>query len=186
MSEIREADLGQPVQRSRRLLVYRHARITRLTHWINLLCVTALMMSGLQIFMAHPALYWGQFGADADWAAFEIGTNESGDGLRVGFARIGSATFETTGILGVSRNASGDTVQRAFPQWATLPSWRDLALGRRWHFFFAWLFVANLLVYLVAGLASGHLRRDLLPGRAQLRPQPFPGHLSSHVPRTAA
>jgi hypothetical protein len=115
VSEIREADLGQPVQCSRRLLVYRHARITRLTHWINLLCVTALLMSGLQIFMAHPALYWGQFGADADRPAFEIGTNESGDGPQVGFARIGSATFETTGILGVSRNASGDTVQRAFP-----------------------------------------------------------------------
>jgi hypothetical protein len=96
MSEIREVDLGQPVQRSRRLLVYRHARITRLTHWINLLCVIVLLMSGLQIFMAHPALYWGQFGADADWPAFEIGSNESGDGLQVGFARIGSATFETT------------------------------------------------------------------------------------------
>ena len=171
VSEIREADLGQPVQCSRRLLVYRHARITRLTHWINLLCVTALLMSGLQIFMAHPALYWGQSGADADRPAFEIGTNESGDGLQVGFARIGSATFETTGILGVSRNASGDTVRRAFPRWATLPSWRDLALGRRWHFFFAWLFVANLLAYFVAGIASGHLRRDLLPSKQQLRPR---------------
>jgi thiosulfate reductase cytochrome b subunit len=171
MSEIREADLGQPVQRSRRLLVYRHARITRLTHWINLLCVTTLLMSGLQIFMAHPALYWGQFGADTDRPAFEIGANESGDGPQVGFARIGSATFETTGILGVSRNASGDTVQRAFPRWATLPSWRDLALGRRWHFFFAWLFVANLLAYFVAGIASGHFRRDLLPSKQQLRPR---------------
>jgi hypothetical protein len=39
VSEIREADLEQPVQRARRLLVYRHARITRLTHWINLLCL---------------------------------------------------------------------------------------------------------------------------------------------------
>jgi thiosulfate reductase cytochrome b subunit len=171
VSEIREADLEQPVQRARRLLVYRHARITRLTHWINLLCVTALLMSGLQIFMAHPALYWGQFGADTDRPAFEIGTNESGDGSQVGFARIGSATFETTGILGVSRNASGDTVRRAFPRWATLPSWRDLALGRRWHFFFAWLFVANLLAYFVAGIASGHLRRDLLPSKQQLRPR---------------
>jgi thiosulfate reductase cytochrome b subunit len=171
MSEIREADLGQPVQRLRRLLVYRHARITRLTHWINLLCVTALLMSGLQIFMAHPALYWGQSGADADRPAFEIGADDSGDGPPVGFARIGSATFETTGILGVSHNASGDTVQRAFPRWATLPSWRDLSMGRRWHFFFAWLFVANLLAYFVAGIASGHLRRDLLPSKQQLRPR---------------
>jgi thiosulfate reductase cytochrome b subunit len=171
MSEIREADLGQPVQRLRRLLVYRHARITRLTHWINLLCMTALLMSGLQIFMAHPALYWGQFGADADRPLFKIGADDSGGGPPSGFARIGSSTFKTTGILGVSRNASGDTVQRAFPRWATLPSWRDLALGRRWHFFFAWLFVANLLAYFVAGIASGHLRRDLLPSKQQLRPR---------------
>src|ERR1700724_4474837 len=109
MSEIQAADTSGPLRRPRLLLVDRHARITRLTHWINLLCVTALMMSGLQIFMAHPALYWGQSGADADRPAFEIGAADSGDGPPGGFARIGSATFETTGILGVSRNASGDT-----------------------------------------------------------------------------
>jgi thiosulfate reductase cytochrome b subunit len=42
-------------------------------------------------------------------------------------------------------------------------------MRRRWHFFFAWLLVANLTVYLVAGIVSGHLRRDLLPSRQQLR-----------------
>ena len=181
MSEIREADLGQPVQRLRRLLVYRHARITRLTHWINLLCVTALLMSGLQIFMAHPALYWGQFGADADRPLFKIGADDSGDGPPAGFARIGSSTFKTTGILGVSRNASGEFVQRGFPRWVTLPSWRDLALGRRWHFFFAWAFVANLLLYLVAGLASGHFWRDLLPDREQLRPRSLLHDAADHL-----
>ena len=114
--------------------------MTRLTHWINLLCVAVLLMSGLQIFNAHPALYWGQSGADADRPAFEIGADNSGDGPPVGFARIGSSTFTTTGILGVSRDASGEVVQRGVPRWVTLPSWRDLALGRRWHFFFAWAF----------------------------------------------
>src|ERR1700730_11565367 len=148
MSETREADLGQPLQRPCRRLIYRHSRITRLTHWINLLCVTVLLMSGLQIFNAHPALYWGQFGADADQPLFEIAAADSGEGPPVGFARIGSSSFQTTGILGVSSNAVGDPVERGFPRWVTLPSWRDLALGRRWHFFFAWLFVANLTVYL--------------------------------------
>ena len=69
MSEIRETERGLPVQRLRRLFVYRHTRMTRLTHWTNLLCVTVLLMSGLQIFNAHPALYWGQYGADADHPA---------------------------------------------------------------------------------------------------------------------
>ena len=171
MDEIRKADPEQPAQHLRRLLVYRHTRITRLTHWINLLCVTVLLMSGLQIFNAHPALYWGQFGADADQPLFEIGADEFGDGPPVGFAKIGSSSFKTTGILGVSSNAVSDPVERGFPRWVTLPSWRDLSMGRRWHFFFAWLFVANLTVYLVAGIANGHLRRDLLPSRQQLRPR---------------
>ena len=41
-------------------LVYRHTVLTRITHWINVVCITFLILSGLQIFNAHPALYIGQ------------------------------------------------------------------------------------------------------------------------------
>src|SRR5487761_521316 len=37
--------------------IYRHRWWVRLTHWINLVSMTALLMSGLQIFNAHPALF---------------------------------------------------------------------------------------------------------------------------------
>jgi thiosulfate reductase cytochrome b subunit len=181
MSEIQMAGSSTKLRRPRRLLVERHTRITRLTHWINLLCVVVLLMSGLQIFMAHPALYWGQFGADADRPLFKVGADDSGGGPPAGFARIGSSTFKTTGILGVSRNASGEVVRRGVPRWLTLPSWRDLALGRRWHFFFAWAFVANLLAYLVAAIASGHFWRDLLPSGEQLRPRALLKDLANHL-----
>ncbi len=180
MSEIRAADSSTPLRRPR-LLVERHTRITRLTHWINLLCVAVLLMSGLQIFNAHPALYWGQSGFDTERAVFEIGSDDSEDGPPAGFARIGSSTFNTTGILGASRNASGEVVPRGFPRWVTLPGWQDLAVGRRWHFFFAWLFAANLLVYLAAGLASGHFWRDLLPARHELRPRTLLQDLTNHL-----
>ncbi len=169
------------MRRPRRIAIYRHARMIRLTHWINLLCVVVLLMSGLQIFNAHPALYWGQSGADPNKALFEIGADDSGEGLPVGFTRIGSSTFVTTGILGLSRNAAGEDVRLGFPGWMTLPSWRALAWGRRWHFFFAWLFAANLLVYLAAGAASGHLRRDLLPSPGQLRPRSLLRDLADHL-----
>jgi thiosulfate reductase cytochrome b subunit len=55
--------------------VYRHTRIVRVAHWINALCFLLLLMSGLQIFNAHPRLYWGQFGADHDtpWLAISGG-----------------------------------------------------------------------------------------------------------------
>ena len=179
MAHTREAELAAPPRLKR--IVYRHALITRITHWINLLCIIILLMSGLQIFNAHPALYWGQYGADADKPAFEIGSDEASDGKLTGFVKIGSATFNTTGVLGVSANPNGAIVERGFPRFVTLPAYRDLSLGRRWHFFFAWLFVINLLVYYVGGLASGHLRRDLLPTGAQLQPKAIWQDIVNHL-----
>jgi len=41
-------------------LIYRHTALVRATHWINVVLLTILLMSGLQIFNAHPALYWGE------------------------------------------------------------------------------------------------------------------------------
>ena len=40
-----------------RRLVYRHALVVRVTHWINVLCMALLLMSGMQILNAHPMLY---------------------------------------------------------------------------------------------------------------------------------
>ena len=56
----------------------------------------------------------------------------------------------------------------SIPTWATLPSWQDLALGRRWHFFFAWLFVLNGAVYLAWAVLAGRFRGMLEPSRAEL------------------
>ena len=41
-------------------LVYRHRWPVRVMHWINVVCLFVLLGSGLQIFNAHPSLYWGQ------------------------------------------------------------------------------------------------------------------------------
>lgn len=117
-----------------RELFYRHRLPTRITHWINALCVAVLLMSGLQIFNAHPRLYWGQFGAHDDAAALEIGAYEDESGSLRGTVRLGAIEFGTTGVLGVSGGAFGRPVVQAFPSWATIPSNRDLATGRRWHF----------------------------------------------------
>ena len=40
-------------------VVYRHSGVVRATHWINVVALLVLLMSGLQIFNAHPALYLG-------------------------------------------------------------------------------------------------------------------------------
>jgi thiosulfate reductase cytochrome b subunit len=150
------------------VLVYRHAAVTRLTHWINVLALTLLLMSGLNIFGAHPALYWGPKSTFADpWVS--IGAVEKPNGDMMGFTQIGSATFNTTGVLGYSGKV-GSRVPVAFPAWATVPSYRDLADARHWHFFFAWLFVINGLIYWLVGLIGGHIRRDIVPTKGDVAP----------------
>lgn len=49
-------------------LVRRHRLSTRLWHWLNVVAVAVMLMSGLMIFNAHPRLYWGAFGANPDHA----------------------------------------------------------------------------------------------------------------------
>ncbi|HEY3950205.1 cytochrome b/b6 domain-containing protein [Phenylobacterium sp.] len=147
------------------VLVYRHAALTRATHWINVLALTLLLMSGLNIFGAHPALYWGQKAVFAHpWLS--ISSMLRGDNM-LGVTQLGPWQFNTTGLLGYS-GAAGSRVPVAFPAWATVPSGRDLADARHWHFFFAWLFVLNGLTYWLAGLGGGHIAKDLLPTRKDL------------------
>jgi thiosulfate reductase cytochrome b subunit len=149
-----------------RVLVKRHSLLVRITHWINVLCITFLVMSGLQIFNAHPALYLGQQ-SHFDTPVLSMAAVNTPDGPR-GVTQVLGAKFNTTGVLGLS-NVNGAPQARGFPAWSTVPSFQDLATGRRWHFFFAWLFVINGAVYLAASLASRHVWRDLVPGWPEIR-----------------
>jgi thiosulfate reductase cytochrome b subunit len=157
------------VRYPRTIFIRRHSLVTRLTHWLNALCLSFLLLSGLQIFNAHPELYWGHYGADGDPAVLTIGSAGQGSEMR-GFVRVASVELTTTGVLGVS-DVEGEQAARAFPAWATIPSFQDLAAGRRWHFFFAWLFLINGVLYLGFSVLSGHFRRDLAPTTRELSPR---------------
>ncbi len=68
MSDIAENSAPQTGDR----LVSRHRLSTRVWHWINVVTVFVMLMSGLMIFNAHPRLYWGQFGANFDTPWLEL------------------------------------------------------------------------------------------------------------------
>jgi thiosulfate reductase cytochrome b subunit len=106
----------------------RHSLVVRVTHWINAIALILLLMSGLQIFNAHPSLYWGQSSYTGEGPIFQLP-----DG---------------------------------FPSWLTIPGYQWLAMGRRWHFFFAWVLVINGVAYLIYAIASRHVARDLVPTRS--------------------
>jgi thiosulfate reductase cytochrome b subunit len=120
-------------------------------------------MSGLQIFNAHPALYWGDR-SDRDQPLLSIRPMKTESGEMKGITTILGHKFDTTGVLGYS-DGSG----RAFPAWATVPSARYLAMGRQWHLFFAWLLVINGLFFTAYAVISRHVTRDLAPSGKDLR-----------------
>jgi len=157
-----------PAREPGRRSIYRHSVLVRVTHWVNVLCLTVLFMSGLQIFNADPALSWGKK-SDFTHPVLSMMAEQPASGPPRGITTVFGHRFDTTGLLGLSNDDEGNPQDRGFPAWATLPGEQGLALGRLWHFFFAWLFVLNGAVYLLAGLAGGHVWRDLLPTNEQLR-----------------
>jgi thiosulfate reductase cytochrome b subunit len=152
---------------TRRRITYRHSVIVRLTHWINAAGIVFLLMSGLQIFNAHPALYWGS-ASNFEQPLLSLHAGVNSDQTPVGVAEVFGHNFPTTGVLGLSEY-NGRLVERGFPAWITIPPQEDLATGRVWHFFFVWIFVVNGLIYLGYTLLTRHFWRDLLPTREQLR-----------------
>ncbi|MGH6878087.1 MAG: cytochrome b/b6 domain-containing protein [Rhizomicrobium sp.] len=157
-------------RRARGKSFYRHRAPVRLTHWITALCILFLIGSGLNIFNAHPRLYWGIYGANADPSFFSIGAYDTPAGVR-GITQIGPWHFDTTGFLGWSK-VDGADIARAWPTWLTIPSFQDLAGARHWHFLFAWILAINGLAYLIWSLATRHLQTDVWPSRADIRSIP--------------
>lgn len=143
--------------------VFRHPVAIRITHWINAICIFILLMSGLQIFNAHPYLYWGQI---SHFESPILAIDATSDDPPKGQVKIFGRSFNTTGVLGVSVS-EGESTERGFPAWLTLPGGQDLATGRRWHFLFAWIFVINGLLYVSYLVAAGQFRPRLIPTRDQ-------------------
>ncbi|HEY4808243.1 MAG TPA: cytochrome b/b6 domain-containing protein [Roseiarcus sp.] len=164
-------------------LIVRHSALVRVCHWVNAICFVVLLMSGMQIFNASPLLTWGQT-TNFTRPFLSLSAREDDNGNpTAGVTTIFGHTFNTTGVLGASRGDDGELEARGFPSWATLPPYQDLAMGRRWHFFFAWILVLNGLVYFANLILSRHIR-DLWPSLADLRaiPHAIVEHLRLRFP----
>lgn len=160
------AGMGPRAPLIRREVIYRHTFLVRATHVVNALAIFLLIGTGLNIFNAHPQLYWGQKGSELDHPWLSI----HAEGMR-GITQVGPFKIDTTGVLGLS-HVHGQAIGRAWPAWITVPSFTDLADARHWHFLLAWTLSLNALVYIVWSLASRHAQRDLWPTLADIRGVP--------------
>lgn len=131
--------------------VHRHSKIVRICHWINAVAFVGLCYTGMQILLDYPALFWGKAGYMGH--SSEVHLSELG--LDLTYNTYGSYTLN---ILGLE-----------FPG--------DREWGRYNHFFYAWLFALNGIVYVVCNLVNRHFKNRMVPEKKELTLQ----HLLSEI-----
>jgi sulfoxide reductase catalytic subunit YedY len=100
----------------------------RLTHWFNVLSLTLLVRSGIEILGAHPKLYWDDNSLPSRaWIKF------------------------TRKQMPKDRLWTSADEEVECPRWLGLPGGHDLGLGRFWHFasVLGWLLTGILYVVLL-------------------------------------
>ena len=170
MSPPAEQPAGQP----RSYLYDRHSLPMRVMHWVNVISLTVLLMSGLMIFNAHPSLDWGKSSYTGRPSVFEITALRTSSGQLIGLTRVFGHQFDTTGVLGVPTGPNGAPAIIAFPSWITIPTHYSLAARRQWHFIVAWLLVAFVAIHVFEVIGSGlwnHLR-SMITGRYRITEAP--------------
>lgn len=125
------------------LKLYHHPFVVRLTHWLNAIALTVMVLSGLRI-------YWGYEGFNLSTAIDPKQTYTApavidfSDGMRLRLSEVTSGTLVPVRF------------PRGFYDRVTLGGW--LAGGLRWHFTFMWLYVITGLLYLSYSIVGGNYR----------------------------
>ncbi len=136
-------------------LYYGHSLPVSIVHWCNAALLAILLLSGLNIFNAHTALYWGKSSYSGLPRLGNTGQRKRCRRNRRHYQNF-RPRIPYTGLLGASKNSEGELTARGFPSWLTIPDGQWLSLARRWHFFMAWVLVINGLAFVPYSIVSGH------------------------------
>ena len=141
-----------------------HPRWVRLSHWSVAAAVLTLAFSGFVILKAHPRLYWGTVGNDLTPALIELPISRN--------YRHGGWISPTSFYPRADSPVSAVRTFKIFNEngWA-----------RSLHFLVAWFVVVPGLAYLAISIVTGHVRRHLLPARAELAPRSVARDLAQHL-----
>jgi thiosulfate reductase cytochrome b subunit len=137
--------------------IYRYSLLTRASHWVWFVAFLVLVGSGLQIFNASPNLDASDK-SDPARRVLAIGSPAEG----VGTTTLFGHTFVTTGWLGWTGDGMGSRSAHAFGASIIIPGYQDLAGGRRWHLFFAWIAAICWFAWLISSTIKGNLREMVL------------------------
>lgn len=142
----------------------RHKAWVKSSHWIITVSFLALVFSGFVIFMCHPRLYWGEVGNDLTPALFELPISRN---YRHGGWEKATAFYDKTGsVISASR---------------TYEIFNENGWGRSLHFLAAWFLFLTGLVYLFAGIFSGHFWRHIVPKAKEFSLRLFWNDFKDHL-----
>ena len=142
----------------------KHRRWVKSTHWIGTISFLALIVTGFEILMVHPRLYWGDVGNDLTKPLFELPISRN---YQHGGWDKNTPFFDYSGSP-VSASRTYDIFNQN--------GW-----GRSLHFLSAWFLVVTGVIYLLIALFSGHIRRNLWPRIRELSPKLFYEDIMHHL-----
>lgn len=108
----------------------------RIDHWLNLLFLTLIMRSGIEILSTHPKLYWNEHSTPGtEWARF------------------------TRKVMPTDKLYDTLDEEEDYHPLIALPGRKQLGMGRHWHFFaiLGWILVG--LSYYILLFATGQWHR---------------------------
>jgi thiosulfate reductase cytochrome b subunit len=150
--------------------VYRHGRVVRVTHWLNAVAVLALLLTGFGITQLYAPLHWGDAGQD--WGSLGEELNGPAGDLYPAIARAPQVPWQQ--LRGEASSGVDDSLWSAEFYLRNPTRVRD-------HIFFAWLFLFNGLVYMVAAILTGRFRGLLRPSWREISWRELGRDLWSHV-----
>jgi methionine sulfoxide reductase catalytic subunit len=119
----------------------------RFAHFINIIFITLLIRSGIEILSALPKLYWNDHATPGtEWIKFTKKKMPQ-DKLWISLEE-----------------------EESFSSWIALPGHKNLGLGRHWHFFSIIFWIANGAAYYILLFTSDEWQR-LVPTSLSIVPQ---------------
>lgn len=141
-----------------------HKRWVKISHWIITLSFFALVFTGVEMTMVHPRFYWGEVGNDLTPALFELPVSRNyqhgGWEKEVPFSEV-----------------AGGPVSAA----RTYDIFNQNGWGRSLHFLAGWFLLVPGLIYFIAGILTGHFRKNLFPKWKEFSLRLFWKDIINHV-----
>jgi thiosulfate reductase cytochrome b subunit len=141
-----------------------HRPWVKITHWIGTISFLLLVLTGFEILMVHPRLYWGDVGNDLTTPLFELPVSRNYH--HGGWEQ--STPFYDNAASPVSASRTYDI-------------FNENGWGRSLHFLSAWILVITGIAYLLLAIFSGHIRRNLLPRANELTFKKFFSDIGDHL-----